>query len=112
MEAQRAKHKYDNLWKIGCVIATILAIIFMCLYFCSGDLVKQTTINSTTEIQNENQGDNGSIHNENINTVTTETSSNVGLYILISVIIFVGGGLIGCHIISQSHCKQHSKSDE
>ena len=111
MKAQREKHKYDKVWKVVCIIAVIVAIVFICLYCCSGDLIKQTTVNTETEIVNENYGNNGVNNNENINVINTEKNSNLGIYIIVSVVIVVGGALIGCHIISQNRNKQQGKDN-
>lgn len=109
-EAQARKHRFDDLWKIWAIFATILAIVFICLYFTSGDVVKETTINNDVEITNMG----GDAMNENIANINSESGNNTTAIVVFSVLgaLLIIGGIYGAYIISQGHHKQSCSDRE
>ena len=106
-DMQERKHKYDIVWKIIAVVSTILAIVFICLYFTSGDVVKETTINNEVEVTNQG----GAATNENIGNVSSFEEKKSGdttaiIVVIILAVIVVLGGICGAYIISSSRHKQ------
>lgn len=114
-EMQKKKHKYDIIWKIVAVVSTILAIVFICLYACSGNVVKETEINNNVEVSNEGQD----IYNSNIGTVSAvdnskeDNSQALIICMIFAVLVAVGiGGTYVGYVISQGRHKQQHKDKE
>ena len=113
-EMQKQKHKYDIVWKIVAVVSTILAIIFICLYACSGSIIKETEINNNVEVDNEGQN----IYTSNVGNITdvdvSEKEINQGLVIglVLGVFVLILGGACVCYFISQNRNKQQRENQE
>ena len=105
----KEKHRNEIWWKICCIIFGALSIILGILYFGSGKVVDEKTIELTnTDI--ENSGDNGVVilgGNDNVIRGKIE-SPNYTPVICITVIascaILVAGGVLIAHnIIFKNH---------
>lgn len=114
-EMQKRKHKYDIVWKIVAIVSTILAIVFICLYACSGTIVKETEINNNVEVSNEGKD----IYNNNIGTVSAVDNSKednsqaliICMIFAILVAVGIGGTYVG-YVISQGRHKQQREGSE
>lgn len=104
----KEKHRNDFIWKVLCILFAIGMVVFMCLYFCSGALVTETTIEVTDSdigSQNEFGGDNNNLviggQDTAINgTITTENNATLLICcaVIIGALIIAGGIIIACHI--------------
>ena len=102
----KEKHKSDLAWKVVAIIALIVAVVFICLYFGSGAMVTETIIEIDADKigSNNEMGDNGSIivgtDNGTING-TMETTDSLPLMvfcgIVVGAIIIAGGNIIASH---------------
>lgn len=111
-EMSKKKHRFDTVWKVVAIISTLVAVVFIVLYFGSGEVLKETTIENEVEI--ENSGDGHSV-NENIGNVGNDYSVGVSakvLIILFVVMALAGGGIYGYIAISQSKGKKSGKNNE
>ena len=99
----RAKHKKEFVWKVLTVMFGIIAVVFMILYFGSGAVITESTIEiNGTDITNN--GDDNSIiigsDNEAITgDVKTKDYSPWLIFggIVIGSVIITGGILIAYH---------------
>lgn len=98
----KEKHKADLAWKIVAIIALIVAVVFICLYFGSGAMITETTIEIDADgFGSDNEfGDNGSIivgtDNNTING-TVETKDSLPLMIFCGIVVgslIIAGGVI------------------
>ena len=106
------KHKYDVVWKVVAIVSTLIAILFIILYFGSGEVVTETVIENEVQIEN---GSDGSSTNENIGNIGSDYSSGVswqGGLIILAIVAVVGGVIYGCIAISQSNHKKQSEDNE
>lgn len=103
----KEKHRHDFAWKVAAIIFLIIAIIFAVLYFGSGAVITETTI----QIGNDSQID-GSVSDLIIGSEsstisgTVETADNTGLFIFAGIVIgalIIAGGVIIAH---------HNKKDD
>lgn len=111
-EMAAEKHKHDKVWKVVAIISTIIAVLFIILYFGSGEVITETVIEN--EVQIENSGD-GNATNENIGNIGSDYSSGVswqGGVIILAIVAVVGGVIYGCIAISQSNRKKQREGNE
>lgn len=111
-EMAAKKHKYDVVWKIVAIVSTIIAIIFIVLYFGSGDAVKRTVIEN--DVQIENSGD-GAPMNENIGNIGNDYSPGVSVsiaLIILAVVAIAGGVIYGYIAISQGRREKQGANHE
>ena len=100
----KEKHKWNFLWKIGCLICAVLAIIFGILYFGSGAVTTETTITIDNVGNNNEIADNsGTIIIGNEGELVTGTVENtdytpiVCISVIAAAVIVVVGGIIIAH---------------
>lgn len=111
----KEKHKYDFLWKVACVIFFILAVVFAVLYFGSGAMVTETTI-EITDNQIQDGSDMGGVMIGNEDSTISgniETKDNTGLMIFLGIIC--GSGIIvvgGCIIAYYNKEKNNNNNKE
>lgn len=99
----KEKHRFDYLWKIACVILAALVIVLSVLYFGSGAIMTETTI------QIDNVGNNNEI-TDNDGTVIIGGGEAISgkiekpdytpiivISVIVGVAILVFGGAIIAH---------------
>lgn len=105
----KEKHKADLVWKIVAIIALIVAVVFICLYFGSGAMITETTI----EIDADNIGsdntlgdDGGIIIGSDGSTIngTVETKDSLPLMVFCGIV--VGSLIIAGGVIVANHNKK------
>ena len=57
-EAIKQKYRFYTLWKVLAIVFIGLTILFVTLYFASGEVFKITENNNDVEIINEGDGNN------------------------------------------------------
>lgn len=106
----KEKYKHYKTWKILAIVFICVAVVFAILYFASGKMFVEKTIENDIRIENtEGTNDNNIITGDN-STIsgTVKTESNIGIIIIACVTILTGGIVGGCYIVSKN---KSNKSD-
>lgn len=107
----KEKYKHYKIWRNLAIVFICLTVLFVILYFSSGELMTTRIVKYNNEVEIENNGDNNT-NTENGNIVVEKQNDSSGGIILLSVIILVGGILGGCYIISQRNHNHTQQSDD
>lgn len=95
----KEKYKHYKTWRNLAIVFMILTVVLSILYFGSGDVFVEETVEYNNEIEIENEG--GFNTNANNGNIVVESKEDNDGIILASVILLVGGGLCGCYIVSK-----------
>lgn len=108
------KHKNDFIWKVFFVLALAVAIIFAILYFGSGAIVTETTIEVGDDSYIGNRVDgNGSIESnvivgsDNVSIGDESTKTDYSLVIIIAIIGVVAVLIVGGILYAHYHKKEN-----
>ena len=108
----KEKYKHYKTWRNLAIVFMCLTVLFAILYFASGEMMVEETIENDIVIENQGGNNQNNVVTGNgstiSGTVTTETESNIGGIIVLCVLILTGGILGGCYIISS---KKSDKQD-
>ena len=99
----KEKYKHYKTWKILAIVFMCVSVLFAILYFASGNMLVQETVENNIRIENADGSNENNIVTADGSTIsgTITTESNIGVIIFVCVLILVGGILGGCYIISQ-----------
>lgn len=100
----KEKYKHYKTWKILAIVFMIVAVVFAILYFASGNLMVEETVENNIRIENADGSNENNIITSDNSTIsgTVTTESNIGVIIFVCVLILTGGILGGCYIISKN----------
>lgn len=106
----KEKYKHYKTWRNLAIVFICLTVLFAILYFASGKMFVEKTIQNDIQIENEGGSNQNNVvtgEGSTISgTVTTETESNIGAIIVLCVLILTGGVVCGCYIISKNKNNQ------
>lgn len=99
----KEKYKHYKSWKITAIVFICLSVLFAVLFFASGKMFVQETVENNIVIENADGSNENNVITGNQSTIsgTVKTKSNIGIIIVVCVVILVGGIIGGCYIVSQ-----------
>lgn len=99
----KEKYKHYKTWKTLAIVFMCLTILLAILYFGSGKMMVEETIENNIVIENADGNNENNIVTGSGSTIsgTVTTESNIGGIIVLCVLILTGGILGGCYIVSQ-----------
>lgn len=105
---QAIKEKYKNnvVWKVLAIVFICISVLFICLYFCSGDVV----IDKEYTQENIINGDGSESGNNNSQTNIIELKDNsIMIGLIVAGFLISGGVLGGCAICKvKNNSKEHN----
>lgn len=108
----KEKYKHYKTWRNLAIVFICLTVLFVILYFSSGELMTTRVVKYDNEVEIENNDDNNT-NTDNGNIVVEKQNDSSGGIILLSVVILVGGILGGAYIVSQrNHNNQKQSNDK
>lgn len=100
----KEKYKHYKTWRNLAIVFMCLTVLFAILYFASGKMMVEETIQNDIQIENQGGDNDNTVITGNgsttSGTVVVEKESNIGSIIFICVLILTGGIIGGCYIIS------------
>ena len=99
----KEKYKHYKTWRNLAIVFICLTVLFAILYFASGKMMVEETVENNIRIENADGSNENNIITGNGSTIsgTVTTESNIGAIIFVCVLVLTGGILGGCYIISQ-----------
>lgn len=99
----KEKYKHYKTWKVLAIVFMCLTVLFAILYFASGNMMVEETVENNIIVENAGSENDNNIITGNGSTIsgTVTTESNIGMIIFVCVIILTGGIVCGCYIISK-----------
>lgn len=100
----KEKYKHYKTWKILAIVFICVSILFAILFFASGKMFVEKTVENNIRIENDDGDNENNIITGDGSTIsgTVTTESNIGIIIFGCVIILTGGIVGGCYIVSKN----------
>lgn len=100
----KEKYKHYKTWKILAIVFICISVLLSILYFASGKMFVEKTIENDIIIENSDGNNENHIVTGDYSTVsgTVKTESNIGIIIFGCVFVLTGGIVGGCYLISKN----------
>ena len=98
------KVKALNVWRVLAIVFIIVSVVFAILYFASGQMFVEKTIENNIRIENADGSNENNVVTGEGSTIsgTIKTESNIGIIIVFCAVIISGGIFGGCYYISKN----------
>ena len=99
----KEKYKHYKAWRSIAIVFICLTVVFAILYFASGSMMVEETIENNITIENADGSNENNVVTCDGSTIngTITTESNIGVIIIVCVVILTGGIVCGCYIVSK-----------
>lgn len=99
----KEKYKHYKTWRNLTIVFICLTVLFAILYFASGKMMVEETIENNIVVENADGNNENNIITGDGSTIsgTVKTESNIGVIVFVCVLILTGGIICGCYIVSQ-----------
>ena len=99
----KEKYKHYKTWRNLTIVFICLTVLFAILYFASGKMMVEETIENNIVVENADGNNENNIITGDGSTIsgTVKTESNIGVIVFVCVLILTGGIICGGYIVSQ-----------
>ena len=105
-KAQAEKHKKDKGWKIAAIVSSLIAILFIVLYFGSGTVIETTEIENEVTVENIGGGNPTNSNIGNINAGNRENDTAIIVAIVVVTLLILGGLIYGYFMAKKNRQEQ------